>query len=304
MEFLYIAVGILALVGGGEILVRGAITLARNLGLSPMVIGVTVVGFGTSMPELVTSVTAALSGSPGVAAGNVVGSNIANILLILGFAALLSPVAVNPRGFGRDSTVLFLSAAAAMVLIFWGEAGRLAGFGLMAALAVYLVAVMRSGADIPEDDIETALDPVWKSLLFVLGGLAGTIIGARLLVVGAVEIATAAGLSEAVIGLTLVAVGTSLPELVTAIIAARKGMADVAFGNIVGSNIFNILGILGATALISPIPIPAEMTRDAWILGGATLIMLVNCRTGWRVSRAEGATLLALYLAYLWLLWP
>jgi cation:H+ antiporter len=306
MDILLIVIGLLALVGGGETLVRGAVSLARSLNLSPMVIGLTIVGFGTSLPELLTSVTAALAGSPGVAIGNVVGSNIANILLILGIAALLSPIAVDRSGFQRDNTVLLLATAAAIAILFFGNVGRFAGAALVLGLVIYLGYVLRyADAPDPLDEVEEDVRPGWQSALFIAGGLIATILGAKALVTGAVAIAARAGLSEAVIGLTLVAVGTSLPELVTSVIAARKKMSDVALGNIVGSNIFNILGILGVTAVIAPIPVPAEMViRDSLVLGLATVLMVVNCRTGWKITRAEGALFLALYLGYIWLLWP
>ena len=187
-----------------------------------------------------------------------------------------------------------------------GNAGRLAGVALAISLLLYLGYVLRyADGPGPQEEIEELTRPGWKSALLIAGGLAATILGAKALVTGAVAIAARAGLSEAVIGLTLVAVGTSLPELVTSIIAARKKMSDVALGNIVGSNIFNILGILGVTAIIAPIPVPAEMVvRDSLVLGLATVLMVVNCRTGWKITRTEGAIFLALYMGYIWLLWP
>ena len=306
MDVLLIAFGLLALVGGGDILVRGAVSLAKSLNLSAMVIGLTIVGFGTSLPELLTSLTAALAGSPGVAIGNVLGSNIANILLILGVAALLSPIAVDRKGFRRDNTTLILATLAAIAIMFLGQAGRGMGIVLIAGLALYLwIVLRRSEAPDPSKDLNEGVRPGWQSALIVAAGLAITVLGAKALVTGAVAVAARAGLSEAVIGLTLVAVGTSLPELVTSIIAARKKMSDVALGNIIGSNIFNILGILGTTAVIAPVSVPAEMVvRDSLVLGAATILMVVNCRTGWMITRTEGAAFLALYGAYIWLLAP
>ena len=241
-----------------------------------------------------------------MAIGNVVGSNIANILLILGVSAFISPIAVDRSGFRRDNTVLILATAAAIAILLLGNAGRVAGIALVLSLLFYLGYVLRfADAPDPLDEVDEHVRPQWVSALFIAGGLIATILGAKALVTGAVEIAARAGLSEAVIGLTLVAVGTSLPELVTSIIAARKKMSDVALGNIVGSNIFNILGILGVTAIIAPVPVPAEMVlRDSLVLGLATVLMVVNCRTGWKITRTEGAVFLALYLGYIWLLWP
>ncbi|WP_424929048.1 calcium/sodium antiporter [Amaricoccus tamworthensis] len=307
--------GLAGLVIGGEMLVRGAVSAARSFGISPMVIGLTLVGFGTSTPELVTSLQAALSGSPGIAVGNVVGSNIGNILLILGIAALLAPVAVDPAAFRRDGGVLVLATLLCLGVVLLGEAGRMAGLVFVISLGLYLAWTILSERRTPDSPASTVYEaeadalpgpdyamPV--ALGIALIGLVITILGARFLVSGAVDIAQAAGLSEAVIGLTIVAIGTSMPELVTAVIAVRKGQGDVAFGNVIGSNIFNILGILGVTALIQPMTVPPEIIRlDIWVMSAATLLMILFARTGWRVGRREGGLMVALYAGYLaWLL--
>ncbi|MEQ9258937.1 MAG: calcium/sodium antiporter [Roseovarius sp.] len=296
-------------------LVRGAVSAARALNISPMVIGLTLVGFGTSTPELVTSLQAALSGSSGIAIGNVVGSNIGNVLLILGLAALLAPIAVDPRAFRRDGTVMIAATLAGLAVVLAGEAGRLAGALFLAGLAAYLGFTLwseRGSAPSPAGAVYEAEaeavpgpdQPMALSLVIAVAGLALTLLGARFLVSGAVEIASAAGISEAVIGLTIVAIGTSMPELVTAVIAVRKGQGDVALGNVLGSNIFNLLGILGITALVQPMAVPPEIIRlDIWVMTGAALLLMVFARTGWRIGRREGGLMLALYLAYLvWLL--
>jgi cation:H+ antiporter len=308
--------GLLGLILGGEMLVRGAVSAATSFRISPMVIGLTLVGFGTSTPELVTSLQAALSGSSGIAIGNVVGSNISNVFLILGVAALLAPIAVNRAALRRDGTVLVLATLACLAVVLAGTAGRVAGAALVASLALYLTAtliserrsagrspagqVYASEADaVPGPDLSLGL-----ALLVALVGLVITIFGARALVIGAVSLAQAAGLSETVIGLTIVAIGTSMPELVTSVIAVRKGQGDVALGNVLGSNIFNILGILGVTALVQPMAVPAEIVRfDIWVMCAASVVLLVCARSGWQLSRREGAGMLVCYAAYLgWLL--
>ena len=304
MNIVLILVGFVVLVVGGELLVRGAVALARRLRLSSLVIGVTVVGFGTSAPELATSLVAAIEDAPGIAVGNVVGSNIANILLILGLAAVLMPIPVDRKALRRDSVALIAATLAAVAILAWGEAGRLSGAVLFAGLITYLTYVIRTSPR-PDAEDEAMLVTGGRAALYLVAGLGAMIGGAMLLVQGAVALAEAAGVSEEVIGLTIVAVGTSLPEMVTSVIAARKGEGDIALGNVVGSNIFNILGILGLTALIHPITVPAGMTlRDGGILLAATVALLVVCRTGLRVTRSEGAAFLGLYGLYLWLLWP
>lgn len=308
---LLVFVGLFGLIVGGELLVRGAVSSAKSFGISPMVIGITLVGFGTSSPELVTSLQAALSGSSGIAVGNVVGSNIGNVLLILGIAALIAPIAVDPKAFRRDGTVVVLATLLCLGAVLWGEVGRLIGAALVLALAAYLGFTLwtekHSGgtpaAAVYESEAETVLGPetpLAVSLILALAGLVITIIGARFLVSGAVTIAQAAGLSEAVIGLTIVAIGTSMPELVTSIIAVRKGEGSVALGNVLGSNIFNILGILGITVLVQPMQIPNEIIRlDIWVLCATTVLLVVFARSGWTISRREGGLFVLAYATYL-----
>lgn len=300
---LLIAGGLAALLAGGESLVRGAAGLATRLGLSPLLIGLVVVGFGTSMPELTTSITAALDGAPDIAVGNVIGSNIANILLILGLAALVRPLAIDLRPFQRDGTALALSAllGAGMIAFFGLE--RWGGAILLAGLAAYLAVSWWTGRQTPAADDAIATAPksrLWIDLAFLALGFAGVIGGAWLLVEGAVAAASALGVSQAVIGLTIVAVGTSLPELATSLSAARKGEGEIAFGNIVGSNIFNILGILGITALISPLQVTGSLAgSDLVIMLGATALLLVLALWKQRIARLAGALFLVLYAAYI-----
>ena len=306
MDFLLIGLGLVGLLLGGELLVRGAVGVAARLGLSPMVIGLTLVGFGTSTPELLTSVQAALAGAPGIALGNVVGSNTANILLILGVAALLLPVAVVPGTFRRDGAALALATALCVAATLTGTIGRLWGAVLVAGLAVFLVTTLRSARaapDAPAEALPGLGAPLARSLVLSVAGLGVTILGARLLVDGAVSVATDYGVSEALIGVTVVAVGTSLPELATTLVAARRGQNDVAFGNVIGSNIFNVLAILGITALIEPLAVAPQIAAlDIWVMTAATVALIAVAVTGWRITRGEGAALLAAYAAYIaWL---
>ena len=306
MELVLIGLGLVALLAGGELLVRGAVGVAARLGLPPMVIGLTLVGFGTSTPELLTSVQAALAGAPGIALGNVVGSNTANVLLILGVAAVLMPVAVSAGTFRRDGMALALATAACVAATLSGTIGRLWGAALVAGLVAFLVVTLRSSRsdpDAPAEELPGLGAPLALGLGLSVAGLAVTVLGARLLVDGAVTLARDFGVSEALIGVTVVAVGTSLPELATTLVAARRGQNDVAFGNVIGSNVFNVLGILGVTALVSPLAVAPEIAAfDIWVMTAATLALIAVAVTGWRITRVEGAALLTAYAAYIgWL---
>ena len=299
LDWIFLGGGLIALFIGGEALVRGAVGIARTLAMPPLLIGLTVVGFGTSTPELLVSVDAALRGSPDISIGNIVGSNIGNILLILGLTALVWPVAIKGTTLARD-TAIMLAAALLLVPLFWlGQIGRPAGAMLVAGLAGFLLwAYLQPGEGTTDDD--TPPLPAWQSILWVAFGLAGLMLGARFLVDGAVNIARGYGVSEAFIGLTIVAVGTSLPELATSLIAALRRQSDIAIGNIVGSNIFNILGILGATALIAPIPVADRfLSFDLPVMLAATLAVVILLRVG-QIGRGVGAAFLLGYAAYVW----
>jgi cation:H+ antiporter len=310
MTFVLLAAGLVLLLGGGEALVRGAVAVAHRLGVSPVVAGLVLVGFGTSSPELVTSLTAALSDSPAIAVGNVVGSNICNILLILGVTAALFPVDIDRRAFTRDGTVLALATAAAVGVVLLGIVPRPVGLVLVVAVIAYVVYTYReerrvhSPAEaVYSEEAELMTSPalgLWGGIAMALAGLVGVVVGADFLVDAATTLARAAGVSEAVIGLTIVALGTSLPELATAVMAGLKKQTEVAFGNVVGSNIFNILFILGTTATVQPIAVPAEIVRfDVWVMLAATAALFLVVRTGFRVTRREGAALLVAYAAYI-----
>ncbi|TCT13372.1 cation:H+ antiporter [Tepidamorphus gemmatus] len=325
LSILLLAGGLVLLFAGGELLVRGSVRLAVGLGISPLVIGLTVVGFGTSTPELVTSVQAALRDTPGIAIGNIVGSNIANILLIVGLSSLVYPIAIDSRGLKRDGAIMLAVAVVFAVLSAVMPLGRGIGLALLAALVVYVAVIVRiemrdarseHGAIFDKaralEEVDPELDPERPqphsplvSLGLCLIGLALLVAGGHLLVDGAVDLARGLGISETVIGLTIVAVGTSLPELVTSLVAAFRREADVAFGNIVGSNIYNILGIGGATAAISPLTVPQDIvTFDNIAMTAVSAVLLLVAWTGMRISRVEGAALLAAYAGYVYLIWP
>jgi len=300
MDVAFVGLGLVLLFAGGEGLVRGAVSLAARLGVSPLMIGLTVVGFGTSMPELIVSLRAALAGAPDIAVGNVVGSNTANILLILGLTALIAPPPTRLPGLSRDLVVMLVAAFALAALAWVGSVERGAGLALLAALAAYLTASawLARGQDGEAEGLAATLSPL-AALAFVGGGLLALMAGADLLVRGASDLARAAGISEAVIGVTVVAVGTSLPELATSIVAAWRRQPEIAVGNVVGSNIFNVLAILGATALVSPLPIAQSIRLvDIPVMLGASLVLALLLSTGRRVPRAAGAALLAAYIGY------
>lgn len=304
---LELVIGLVLMLAGGEGLVRGAVALAERLGVSPLVIGVTLIGFGTSAPELAACIDAALTGAPDIAVGNVVGSNIANVLLILAVGALVHPIIAQPKALRRDGPVLVGSALIFLAIVLSGQIGRALGAVLLIGLIAYLILAMlddRKQVSSIAADTPSQAEGRPFSLVFNLGlvvmGLAAVLFGAHLLVAGAVDLAERLGVSEAVIGLTLVALGTSLPELATAIIASLKRQGEMAFGNVIGSNIFNTLGIFGATAVVQPIGVPAEVAAfDVWVMLAATAALLVFAVTHWRVSRREGAVLLAGYVAYI-----
>lgn len=298
LTYLLFVIGLLGLFFGGEYLVRGASSIARTYRISPMVIGLTIVGFGTSAPELLVSVQAALAGQPAIAIGNVLGSNIANILLILGVSAVIAPLILPMRKLWRDLGFMLLATAAIWAMLLDGNITRLDGVILFAGLLVFLLVAFVTGKSEPEDDMP--IPPVLKAALMTVGGLVVLVIGARLLVDSATGIARTFGISEAVIGLTIVAVGTSLPELATSVVAAMRKQTEIAVGNIVGSNIFNIFGILGLTALIAPIPAEARfVTIDMpWVAATAVGLTVLAALMG-GLPRLAGVALLAGYGVYL-----
>jgi cation:H+ antiporter len=305
MDLLQILLGVALLYAGGEGLVRGASALGRTLGLTPMVIGLTVVSFGTSSPELAASLAAVLQGSPAVSFGNIVGSNIANLGLVLGVTAAIWPLAVAARFLQRDMPFLIVVSLSMFWVVRDGSVDRLEGLVLVVVLAVYLRLVCREPAGTEEVRAEFAreygtvkFNVAW-SLFLVAAGIGLLVLGANSLVQGAVGIARSLGVSERVIGLTVVAFGTSLPELAACIVAAIKREGDIVLGNLIGSNVFNILFILGVTALVQPLRVETQAVRlDLVAMLGLTLVVWVFLTTGRRLVRWEGVVLFVGYCVY------
>jgi cation:H+ antiporter len=300
LTYLIFALSLVALYFGAEFLVRGASAIARTFRLSPLLIGLTIVGFGTSAPELIVSVEAALSGQPAIAIGNVLGSNIGNILLILGISALIAPLIIPARKLWRDLGFMLLATGTIWVMLLDGQVTRVDGAILIAGLLVFLVVAFMSGGDHPPDADAPPAMPAWRSWGETIAGLVILVIGARYLVDSSTTIARTYGISEAVIGLTIVAVGTSLPELATSVVAAWRRQTEISVGNIVGSNIFNIFGILGLTALIAPIPSEARFAAIdmPWVAASAVGLTLIAFLMG-GLPRIAGALLLGAYGGYL-----
>jgi cation:H+ antiporter len=306
-------VGIGVLVGGAEALVRGAGRLATALGVRPLVVGLTVVAFGTSAPELAVGVGAAFAGQPDIALGNVVGSNIANILLVLGLASLVTPVEIAPQVVRREVPVMIAASLALWLLAAGGSVSRLDGVLLVGAIAAYTLYQVRASRRASvvvraEYAAEFGAPParsagaVARDLAMIVAGLVALVIGAAWIVDGAVEIASALGVPEVIVGLTIVAVGTSLPEIATSVTAGLRGHRDIAVGNVVGSCIFNILMVLGCTAAVAPAPIEVSrslLAVDVPLMVASALACLPILYVGRTVTRAEGALLLAFYAAYL-----
>ena len=308
-----LVVGIAGLVGGAELLVKGAATIASSFGVAPVVIGLTVVAFGTSAPELAVSVSAAFGGNADVAFGNVIGSNIGNILLILGASAVVGGLAVQQRIIRFDIPLLIVVSVVTMVLSLDNTIGRVDGVILFGGIVAYVAWLVRETrverADVIEEYTEsvTALEgaaverPTWFSAALVIVGLTVLVVGSQLLVNAATDIAESAGISDLVIGLTVVAIGTSLPELATSILAAVRGQRDIAVGNVIGSNLFNLMSVLGLTSIVSSDGIPvsdSSLRLDFPVMLAATVVLVPIVWNGARIRRWEGLVLMGFYAAY------
>jgi cation:H+ antiporter len=308
-DILLVAAGLILLFVGGEGLVRGSVTLAERLGISKLLIGLVIVGFGTSTPELLVSVKAALGGAPEIALGNAVGSNIANVLLIVGLASIITPILGWERSAVREALVAALVSLAALVLVQGEVITKLEGIAMLVALAGYLFASYwlekkdpkaKAFQHATEEFEDIPLPRPWLAPVLALGGIVALVFGADLLVEGGVNIARGFGVPDAVIGLSLVAIGTSLPELATAVVAAIRRHPDVVLGNVIGSNIFNILAILGVTAVIQPIAVSARFREiDTPVMLGVALLLLALLVVSKSIGRLWGFVLLALYAAYM-----
>jgi cation:H+ antiporter len=307
---LILVLGLVLLYFGAEGLVRGSSSLALRLGVGPLLVGLTVVAFGTSTPELVVSLKAAYLGQGDISVGNVVGSNICNIGLILGFCALIIPIKVASQIVRVDTPIMIGVTALAMALLYDGALTRVEGIILFILLLVYVLFSIRLARKQVSDplagefseEIKISKWGTWEDIAFIVGGLVMLVFGARFLVEAAIDIAKAFGLSEAVIGLTIVAVGTSLPEFATSLVAALKKEADIAVGNIVGSNIFNILGILGISSAVTPLSSAGITAIDLGVMMLFALVLWIFSRTGHLLTRFEGFLMLAGYAGYVaWL---
>ncbi|TWU39947.1 Inner membrane protein YrbG [Novipirellula aureliae] len=311
ISLLWIVGGLALLVIGGEALVRGASSLARIAHISPLVIGLTVVAFGTSAPELATSVGAAFSGKGDMAIGNVIGSNIANVLLILGIASLIKPLKVQSQLVRLDVPLMVFVSVGLLIFAWNGTISRIEGCGLFAAIVIYTIWLLlrsrRESATVQQEfDEAIPTQPIGKysvliQCILVVAALAMLILGANMLVGGASDLARVLEISELVIGLTIVAVGTSLPELITSVMAAFRGESDIAVGNVVGSNLFNILSVLGAAAAVSPngLQVPTSALRfDIPMMILVSIVCLPIFFTGYRISRWEGMFFLSSYIAF------
>ena len=309
-QVLMFVLGLVVLVVGADVMVRGASRLAVSFGVSPLVVGLTVVAFGTSAPEMAVSVGSALAGSPDLAIGNVVGSNIANVLLILGISALITPLLVDEQIIRQEIPIMIGASALLVVMALDGNIGLVESivlFVLVIIYTVFLVVQSRRASKAVQDEFETGIptstwDRHWAVQVgLIVGGLVMLVVGADWLVDSAVAFARAFGVSDLVIGLTVVAVGTSMPEIATSIVAAMRGQRDIAVGNVVGSNVFNILAVLGAAGIASGVGLPvSEAARnfDLWVMLAVAFACLPIMITGREIARWEGGVFLAYYAAY------
>ncbi|MEL6435976.1 MAG: calcium/sodium antiporter [Pseudomonadota bacterium] len=311
-NFAMLLAGLVLLVFAGDFLVKGAVGLAEKLDIPPLIIGLTIVAFGTSAPELFVSLNSALSGVPDIAMGNVIGSNIANVLLVMGVPALLAPIHANQRGLSRNVAIMLVFTVAFMWMISDGVLSRIEAALLFAGLILFLTAqILRARAAMAADD-EEEIPPDYHDeigeaphsaamiTVFLIGGIIGLPIAAQMTVTGATFIATAFGVSEAVIGLTIVAIGTSLPELATSFMAAWRKEADVALGNIIGSNVFNLAAIMGITGMVTAIPVnEIIINRDMWAMLITSVVLAVICFGKITTGKVLGAVMLVAYVSYL-----
>lgn len=305
LPYILLIVGFFILVKGADFFVEGSSSIAKKFKIPDLIIGLTIVAMGTSAPEAAVSITAAFDGSSGIAMGNVVGSNILNQLIVLGVAAVIVPLSVDKSVFKRDFPALLISAIILPILslAFNLKVGRITGIILLVVFVAYMFLTVRAAlafrksgqADSGE---QIKLLPMWQCILYTVGGAVVIVLGGKLSVNSATDIAHQWGVSDAVIGLTVVALGTSLPELVTSVIAAKKGSSDMALGNVIGSNIFNVLFILGMTSAICPFKTDMESVIDQFILLGITNYVFICAFTKRKIGRLEGASFLLIYAAY------
>lgn len=313
MSYVFLVAGLALLVFGGDILVRGAVAIAVRLNIPHLIIGLTIVAFGTSAPELLISIRAAMSGLSGITLGNVVGSNIANIWLVLGVPALISAICCNQKSINHNYLFMLGASAVLVALCFWSPLTMWHGAILFTLMIVFLADCFyrarkhKNEAEDIDEDVEELIESIeesdnsssWKMIGLIFLGLIGLAIGAELTIKGAVEIARTFGVSDTTIGLTVVAIGTSLPELAATVMAALRNHSGIALGNAIGSNIYNICGVLGITALITPITVdPVFLSFDLWVMVFASLTILPFIFLRWKINKLVGIAFLLAYGLY------
>ena len=302
-DLFFIVLGVWLVLFGADKLTEGASALARRMNVPEMIIGLTVVAAGTSAPELFVSLVSALKGTPDMAVGNVVGSNTMNAMLIVGCAAMVAPMSISRSTVKKDIPFAIAASVLLALLSLNHYLGLVDGIILLMGFATFMAYTLMQAKTAGVEEVQTELSPVWKNVAYLLGGLLGLVLGSNVFVDHASSVAASLGISEGVIGLTVVAGGTSLPELATSVVAARKGQSAIAIGNVIGSNVFNILMILGVTAAISPLQIEGITTIDMAVMLASVALIWLFSRTRYTVERWEGALLVAGYLVYLvWLI--
>lgn len=312
LNIVWIVVGVVLVLWGADRLTDGAVTLAKRMNVSEIVIGLTIVAMGTSMPEFCVSLVSALKGTPDLAVGNVVGSNIFNAMLIVGVAAMVAPMTILHSTVKRDIPFALLASVALWVMCLDGDVSRVDALILMALFLLFMYVTLKGAHRAPEADDAMAVyaeerrdaevaghRSVWMSLLWLVVGLSCLIFGSNLFVDGATQIATLLGVSDAVIGLTIVAGGTSLPELATSVVSAKKGQSGIAIGNVLGSNVFNILAILGITGVISPMQLSGITMVDLGVMALSMTLLWLFSYTKYTIARWEGALLTTMFLGYI-----
>ncbi|WP_271397186.1 calcium/sodium antiporter [Salinicoccus roseus] len=311
MEYILLVIGFVLLIKGADYFVEGASNIAVKLNVSPLLVGLTIVALGTSSPEATVAILAALEGSPGVVLGNVIGSNIVNITVVVGLTALIAPLTVQSETVRKEIPFAMLAAIVLMILMadvaLQGAGANIINRGdgiiillFFSVFLYYVFEMARKNRSSTVEKVDADTGESWlKNILFTIGGLIAIIIGGEMVVSSATEIALSLGMSEALVGLTIVAIGTSLPEIMTSVTAALKGKGDMAIGNVVGSNIFNIFFVTGTASTVAPIAAESKLFFDGWVMVGLTVLLLIFSRTHFKIGRREGAVLLLAYITYL-----
>ncbi|WP_342389365.1 calcium/sodium antiporter [Salinicoccus bachuensis] len=311
MEYILLVIGFVLLIKGADYFVEGASNIAVKLNVSPLLVGLTIVALGTSSPEATVAILAALDGSPGVVLGNVIGSNIVNITVVVGLTAMIAPLTVQSETVRKEIPFAMLAAVVLMILMadvaLQGAGANIINRGdgiiillFFSVFLYYVFEMARKNRSSAVEKVDADAGESWlKNILFTIGGLIAIIIGGEMVVSSATEIALALGMSEALVGLTIVAIGTSLPEIMTSVTAALKGKGDMAIGNVVGSNIFNIFFVTGTASTVAPIAAESKLFFDGWVMVALTVLLLIFSRTHFKIGRKEGAVLLIAYIIYL-----